>query len=1059
MNPTTQFLRQLGYTENDKIFFRAIGAKGEARKVEGSFSEKQKELESLNEKGYGIYVVVNGGGHSDAVITQGRALFVEHDNLDKAAQVGLWRSLDLPEPTIQIDTGGKSIHSYWLLDRPCPISDWKTLQSDLLEFADADRSIKNPSRVMRLPGFKHQKTGALSAIINNSGTRYGFNQLRALVPTTVEPAKSAPSPSAVPSGDLPLLVCTAPSTRKAVSDGVGEGGRNDAGAKIARDLIGAAAALQDMGQRYEGDPRQLFDQFCCHCSPPIDGKEADQIWASAEKSQPGASLTDDKIKSCIAAWQKRQQRPSSKGQPKTAGDSGVESETPLMESPWKCMATHNYQLGYWKTEDIHDPSQAEQMMERSKYDRNIEFVSERMAHANGSMPAHAVVTFRLFKPETDFDLKITRIMSSEVGGVTEFEVIQLHGSQVVTRRASVKAEATTKADSFVNALKKSAGVDLSSSASTRAWQALLQNRRAQYRQAGGKTYRLAPRTGRQDDGVWVFENCQFDPDGKLCTEEQSEWAFNSNLSADEQIPSPIIKPQSATAIRDLVKAAKDYYPAETFPLALFAMGHAFAITHRDEILTDLRGFPTLNLFGPAGGGKSLAMALATAPFGMDGHFSTSFSESVLYERAKSLGSLPLPLDDPLKREPGGKTDLTAKVDNFAWGMYDAAARVVRGNRQQPHTSVIVTSNKAIGEGTTAIESRLVKLAFPGGTFNQSAKPALTAAIDNASGGLGQIIALKYDRAAITDLSARLAAHLPNSHDRIEDSLAIITLYTHHLCELAGLEFDAEEYCIKHLCPQSNEYGSDKSGIEDCLGKLASMVTDGQLGDWNCTQAILKNGESVLALALEDIWPLFAKRYPDVNYSRQSIQAEIKSAGGESSKQRFVPQKDTWIQYRKALDAVQRGEGYRDEMGNLQQPKRPGKTALRSCFIIPESAVNAVFGCTDSIRMHFSDNPVTAELETVEVATATPEESPEIKADSPVTAAAQDATMAVVIQAVDGLDEGDEVAMVGEILADANGRQYTAVIAPCGDQVSVWMDGLRVLNGGGEGFAGDWEVAA
>jgi hypothetical protein len=307
MNPTTQFLKQLGYSENDKTYFRAIGANGQARKIEGSFQRKQKELESLNEKGYGIYVVVNGGGHSDAAITQGHALFYEHDDLEKADQINLWQALGLPEPTMQVDTGGKSIHSYWVLDCPCQISEWKTLQADLLEFADADRSIKNPSRVMRLAGFKHQKTGEVSTIISNSGQRYSLETLQQLIPTS----KPMETPTVIEPGALPLLYkCLSKSHRDLIDRGEGNGNRNNAGAALARDLVGTSDYLSSIGTRFEGDARALFDDFCGRCNPQIDSKEADSIWFKAEQSNPTPCLSPDKIANCI----RFQSLPMSRGQ-------------------------------------------------------------------------------------------------------------------------------------------------------------------------------------------------------------------------------------------------------------------------------------------------------------------------------------------------------------------------------------------------------------------------------------------------------------------------------------------------------------------------------------------------------------------------------------------------------------------------------------------------------------------------------------------------------------------------------------------------------------------------
>ena len=52
-------------------------------------------------------------------IKQGRVLIVEIDKegLDKAIQAKVWEVAGLPRPTFMVDTGGKSIHLYWVLDQ------------------------------------------------------------------------------------------------------------------------------------------------------------------------------------------------------------------------------------------------------------------------------------------------------------------------------------------------------------------------------------------------------------------------------------------------------------------------------------------------------------------------------------------------------------------------------------------------------------------------------------------------------------------------------------------------------------------------------------------------------------------------------------------------------------------------------------------------------------------------------------------------------------------------------------------------------------------------------
>jgi hypothetical protein len=107
-------------------------------------------------------------------------------------------------------------------------------------------------------------------------------------------------------GDVPLYQCLTKDDRDLIDRGVGQGSRDDNGAKLARNLIGTAARLTHLGYRFEGDARQLFDDYCARCSPPLSARDADRIWKSAEKSNPSATLTDDALNNCIKAWQRHQ---------------------------------------------------------------------------------------------------------------------------------------------------------------------------------------------------------------------------------------------------------------------------------------------------------------------------------------------------------------------------------------------------------------------------------------------------------------------------------------------------------------------------------------------------------------------------------------------------------------------------------------------------------------------------------------------------------------------------------------------------------------------------------
>ncbi|NES64322.1 MAG: hypothetical protein F6K24_03120, partial [Okeania sp. SIO2D1] len=330
---TNLYLKLLGYTESDTVFFRGFDEGDEARKTSCSVSKiNYKTLRRWNTQGFGVFIVVNGGGHTDAEVEYCRAIFYEHDDRPKDEQKQLWQKLKLPEPTFQIDTGGKSIHSYWVFSKLSLVEDWKTLQADLLEFSNGDRSIKNPSRVMRLPGFKHQETGNQSEIISQSGKRYSYEELRQVVPTQQTQTLNFSQPAVTHLDAVPLENCLSKDDRVLVENGEGEGKRNTSGAKLARNLIGTAKRLDHLGHLYKGDPYELFSTYCSRCTPPIGNKEAQKIWKSAEESNPTATLTDDALENCIKAWHRnakqtntspQYQHGATAAQPRTIGKSNV----------------------------------------------------------------------------------------------------------------------------------------------------------------------------------------------------------------------------------------------------------------------------------------------------------------------------------------------------------------------------------------------------------------------------------------------------------------------------------------------------------------------------------------------------------------------------------------------------------------------------------------------------------------------------------------------------------------------------------------------------------------
>lgn len=180
--------------------------------VTPSGAPQQQNLENLQQQGYRLYWVPNGG-KSDDDAPACRFLFVEWDDHPLEWQLTAWRELGLPEPTAMVNTGGKSIHCYWRLAAPIPADAWRDITTRLIEHCGSDRSCKNPSRLMRLPGgtyiYKSDDTDAAgnslggtygpnrAAVVVASGASYDVAAIVAALPPIIEPPAPVTPPSYV----------------------------------------------------------------------------------------------------------------------------------------------------------------------------------------------------------------------------------------------------------------------------------------------------------------------------------------------------------------------------------------------------------------------------------------------------------------------------------------------------------------------------------------------------------------------------------------------------------------------------------------------------------------------------------------------------------------------------------------------------------------------------------------------------------------------------------------------------------------------------------------------
>jgi len=208
---TSKFLELLGKPQ-DAVWVRCLDPlKKRWAGIDHHWSGSQQDLKKLQKRqseGFNAYLIIgNGttatgkyGNQIDADIQNCPALFVEWDKKPLEWQKTAWIELGLPEPSLQVFSGGKSIHNYWLLNEPMAPEQWCELIERLIEHTGADVNNKNPSRLMRLPGsiYYDKETGEAtnrSEIISTCEHRYDAADIEACLP----PILPTPTPKAATS--------------------------------------------------------------------------------------------------------------------------------------------------------------------------------------------------------------------------------------------------------------------------------------------------------------------------------------------------------------------------------------------------------------------------------------------------------------------------------------------------------------------------------------------------------------------------------------------------------------------------------------------------------------------------------------------------------------------------------------------------------------------------------------------------------------------------------------------------------------------------------------------
>ncbi len=158
-NETEKFLKALDPKADTFTFQTFDDSKKKSRKLtmvlHGSLAQHWETLCRLNKAGAGVYITVNetdGKGRKTENVTGIRAVFVDLDGAP------LPPATAKPLPHIIVESSPKHWHAYWRVkDMPVDANVFRQAQRGLIKRLGSDPAITDLPRVLRLPGFIHQK--------------------------------------------------------------------------------------------------------------------------------------------------------------------------------------------------------------------------------------------------------------------------------------------------------------------------------------------------------------------------------------------------------------------------------------------------------------------------------------------------------------------------------------------------------------------------------------------------------------------------------------------------------------------------------------------------------------------------------------------------------------------------------------------------------------------------------------------------------------------------------------------------------------------------------------
>lgn len=239
-----------------------------ARILHGTLADQGNALQALNQAGAGVFLMVNAGdglGRKSENVVRVRALFADLDGapLDPVL-------VARPEPHLIIESSPGRYHAYWLVS-DCPLDRFTPLQAAIAAKFASDPKVKDLPRVMRLPGYWHQKAEPFQTRIQAEHTAAPYtvasleNGLGLLTAQT--------DPLTIPIAASPALTGTVP-----------EGARNGT-------LTSLAGTMRRHGMSTDAIHAALQQENATRCQPPLDTADVRRIAESVSRYAPDATAS------------------------------------------------------------------------------------------------------------------------------------------------------------------------------------------------------------------------------------------------------------------------------------------------------------------------------------------------------------------------------------------------------------------------------------------------------------------------------------------------------------------------------------------------------------------------------------------------------------------------------------------------------------------------------------------------------------------------------------------------------------------------------------------------